>query len=974
MSYLLNRNVFIIFVEHVLNFLAIVRMCSFIIMKKLITLLCLLVIPFTFYGQSTSTCFKYLSPNVPDSGILNDNSSIVAALPFTFCFYGVSYTSLWINDNGTVSFDQPHGSFTTQTFPFTTAGATAEKIIAPFWADFNQAGSLSGRIHYEILADAIIVHWAGVGYHNAQDDKLNTMMLVLTDGTSPLLQSGTNVGFFYEDMQWTTGDSFGGIGGFGGDPATVGVNNGNGVDYLQIGRFDGPGTGYDGPLNFNDSVSWLDNKTFMFNICNSNNIPPIVTGIDLCDTLRLCVGDTLPFNASFLAPETSQTTWVEVDTSQANGFQITNLVSGTNSNAQVDAAFIASPTNVGINIISFKAYDNGVPPDTVQFEYIVIVDSLPFLPEITGDSTYCEGDTVSLDAGAGFDSYLWNNAETTQAIDIMQGKYAVTASFGGCSATTDTFTLAELSIPVVAIIGDSIYCPGDSALLNATIGYNSYLWNTSINNTLDSVTVAQGVFSVTVTDTNGCEGISNTITVYSFDEIGGITGDTTYCLGDSVLLDAGAGFDSYLWNNGDTTQTSYVTQGSHSVDVSLFVCLATHYQNVSLAAISTPIITGDSSFCIGDSVQLNAARTDGSGYDSYSWSLGDTTQTIFVTQGVFTVIVTDTNGCAAISQPFTVGIDSLPNPVIIGSLQYCSNDSNGTTLSSTNNYPQYFWSNATTGATTTAAAGSITLTVIDTNNCIGTSPSVNVISSAPNDSITGVIDFCLGTPINISATPGFTSYLWNTGDTTNNITAGSGGYSVIVHDAFGCTDFDTITLIAETNPIAYFSISPIGNSQPFQPVTFKDSSTITSGTIDSWSWDFDITNIGRATPMFASGQGPHIIEYSLQGKYTISLIITSNKNCADTITYDYLIFEDIKSPNVITPNGDGMNDFLVFENLEFHPNNTLVIFNRWGNLLFEQEEYQNNWDGEKQSEGTYFYILTLEGIDTPIKGSFTILY
>jgi len=75
---------------------------------------------------------------------------------------------------------------------------------------------------------------------------------------------------------------------------------------------------------------------------------------------------------------------------------------------------------------------------------------------------------------------------------------------------------------------------------------------------------------------------------------------------------------------------------------------------------------------------------------------------------------------------------------------------------------------------------------------------------------------------------------------------------------------------------------------------------------------------------------------------------------------------------VFTPNGDSYNETLFFKNLKYQPNNHLIIFNRWGNKIYEKEGYQNDWNGDKHAEGTYFYVLTLEGLD-PIKGSFTIL-
>ncbi|MBL4668183.1 MAG: gliding motility-associated C-terminal domain-containing protein, partial [Flavobacteriales bacterium] len=78
-------------------------------------------------------------------------------------------------------------------------------------------------------------------------------------------------------------------------------------------------------------------------------------------------------------------------------------------------------------------------------------------------------------------------------------------------------------------------------------------------------------------------------------------------------------------------------------------------------------------------------------------------------------------------------------------------------------------------------------------------------------------------------------------------------------------------------------------------------------------------------------------------------------------------------PNVITPNNDGFNDFLTFTNLEFHPGNTLVVFNRRGGKIFEKENYNNDWDGGGHAVGTYYFILTVADLDKPIKGTLTIL-
>lgn len=73
--------------------------------------------------------------------------------------------------------------------------------------------------------------------------------------------------------------------------------------------------------------------------------------------------------------------------------------------------------------------------------------------------------------------------------------------------------------------------------------------------------------------------------------------------------------------------------------------------------------------------------------------------------------------------------------------------------------------------------------------------------------------------------------------------------------------------------------------------------------------------------------------------------------------------------NEVTPNGDGVNDFLVFKNLELYPNNTLTITTKWGVIIYKTTSYQNNWGGETQIDGTYIYNLKIKGMGAR-KGTF----
>jgi gliding motility-associated-like protein/uncharacterized repeat protein (TIGR01451 family) len=88
------------------------------------------------------------------------------------------------------------------------------------------------------------------------------------------------------------------------------------------------------------------------------------------------------------------------------------------------------------------------------------------------------------------------------------------------------------------------------------------------------------------------------------------------------------------------------------------------------------------------------------------------------------------------------------------------------------------------------------------------------------------------------------------------------------------------------------------------------------------------------------------------------------------------IIGNLKIPNVITPNGDGKNDVFRVEGIELYKENTLSIFNRWGNEVYRSNGYTNNWNGDGLSEGTYYYVLKLvsrEGTSSSATGWITLL-
>ena len=301
----------------------------------------------------------------------NDDWSACVGLPFAFCFYGQQVDSVFINNNGNVSIGTPNSTFSPNSFPDSTF-----PMIAPLWSDVDTRGPSSGIVYYKLTNQHLIVQWDGVDYYESDTTTnpshlslYNTYQLIMTNGTDPILPSGLNVSFCYQDMTWTTGDASDGTNGFGGYPATCGVNKGDGVNYFQIGFYDAPGTSWDGPYANNDGIGSLSSQSFMFNVCDSANTPPIGVANYVCDTLFMCVGDTGYVNVGYLSPEIGQTTSIVMDTIGLHGVSI--LSDSIANLAGINLQIIAQTGNTGMHLLHLYATDDGTPPQTTT-NYIVV--------------------------------------------------------------------------------------------------------------------------------------------------------------------------------------------------------------------------------------------------------------------------------------------------------------------------------------------------------------------------------------------------------------------------------------------------------------------------------------------------------------------------------------------------------------------------------------------------------------------------
>jgi hypothetical protein len=161
--------------------------------------------------------------NVGDaSGRNDDGFRGPISLGFTLPFFGADRTQFFANNNGNISFNDGISAFT----PTGPQGAP-QPIISPFFADVDTRGLLSGVMHLRTdIPNEIIVTWDNVGYFNSHDDKLDAFQLVVRGPGFAVPAGEGNIGFFYKNMQWETGDASSGSGGFGGTPAAVGFGDG----------------------------------------------------------------------------------------------------------------------------------------------------------------------------------------------------------------------------------------------------------------------------------------------------------------------------------------------------------------------------------------------------------------------------------------------------------------------------------------------------------------------------------------------------------------------------------------------------------------------------------------------------------------------------------------------------------------------------------------------------------------------------
>ncbi|MBK8703805.1 MAG: hypothetical protein IPN33_09390 [Saprospiraceae bacterium] len=387
--------------------------------------------------------------------------------------------------------------------------------------------------------------------------------------------------------------------------------------------------------------------------------------------------------------------------------------------------------------------------------------------------------------------FLWSNGDTLQNLTgIASGSYGVTVTASNGCTVLDAFDVMNnnIAFSLSATPANNTSCVSPNGAIDLTVfpsGAYVFLWSNGAT-AEDLQNIASGSYSVTVTDAGGC------LDVQTFS-VGGptlpvvfITGPASACEGETATLSATAGFNTYIWTNGETTSSITTSQtGTYSVMVTdNNGCTATASQDLQSLPLPTPAINGPSVICGGSTV----FSVIGGVFTQILWSTGEMTPVVTVSQpAVYSVTVTDANGCTAYaSQPLTVWPDL--TPIITVTLTSCDSTA---TLNVGGGFAEYLWSNGSTApAITVSSDGIYSVTVSDANGCTDMASENVVLPNPPTVQVVGAASLCQGDQTVLAVPGNFSQYLWSTGETTPQIAISQGGlYAVTVSDANGCMAF-----------------------------------------------------------------------------------------------------------------------------------------------------------------------------------------
>ena len=617
---------------------------------------------------------------------------------------------------------------------------------------------------------------------------------------------------------------------------------------------------------------------------------------------------------------------------------------------------------------------------------------------------------VVASGGLGSYNYSWSNGQSNQlATNLSAGNYSVTvADANGCRYIHSLVISQPPAITSVEEIIPATCSSSSNGSIKVSVAggvrpYN-YSWTPAAVN--DSVinNLAKGNYQIIVTDANGCL-MNKSYFVNAPSQLASTTNvQAAICYNASNGLatlntSGGTAPYSYQWSNGNTTSSvSGLFSGSYFVTITDQNGCTINQQvqitqpNQLLTTVSNPV-----PICIGQSVVLSASALGGNPAYTFHWSNSfiGVSQSLSPSQTTdYSVYAVDANGCNSTPVPVRITVNPALLSAAVGTDTICEGDNASVfvNVSGGSGGPySYLWNNGSAiSSIFVSPRNTQTYTVSITDNC-GTSPiqqQVTVyVNPKPNAEFSPyLISGCPSLKVDFNAQGNsvpLNSQYWQFGDgytdTIVNPThyyTTPGIYSVVhtVTSTKGCKAIwsQPANVFVNGKPVADFMVSTENPSIINPSVSFTDLS------IDPvfWRWSFgDGDSATVKNPQHS---------YRDTGVYNVKLIVQNAKMCFDTIQKTITIKNEfvIYFPNTFTPNDDGVNDRfkpLGVGVVEFK----MLIFDRWGEVIFTTSDMQKGWDGTKQGYNekcvldTYVYLAIATddlGIKHEYKGHVNLLY
>lgn len=602
----------------------------------------------------------------------------------------------------------------------------------------------------------------------------------------------------------------------------------------------------------------------------------------------------------------------------------------------------------------------------------------------------CDGTT--LDAGPGFLSYIWNTSATTQTINVgTSGIYGVVVMNSDSCIASDSVNITVNATQLVDAGNDTTICASDAATFNAAPGgFSSYQWNNG-DQTQSTTVSAAGPYIVNTVDVNGCPD-ADTVQLSVFPVLSGDIGpDSTICDGTTITLDAsGFGGVTYAWTPGGQTTSSIQVNSPGTYGVTIDDGNGCIYTDQRVIFVDVPptlsVSVSDDTVCSGTAVQFTAAP---GGLQNYIFEVNGSAQQgnnnpVYGNAGLANGDVIQVTGITAAGCPTNLvvanPVEILPIPA--GNLSVadvCDGETSVLDLAGLTPGVAVTW-NGTGGLGGNGSPlnyvypgpGTFSISaVLDNGFCQSTVTGSAFVRELPPTPFVPDAFACEGADIELNA-QGNGLLEWYDAPTGGNLVA-TGPFYILPNVAPGS---DTLYIQSFSNncasprheftvdvgvtPTAEFISNPDTTGDLNIPTAFVEFVNLSSNA-DNYFWNF-------GDGQFSSEFSPTHF-YNQEGFYTVTLISSTNVNCADTFSlglYRVTNVQQVLIPNAFTPNNDGLNDVLeiVLYGVESYQ---IEIFDRWGKFIFANASATDFWDGtingQPVQEGVYVYKLRFPNPD-----------